>query len=314
MKSEIEIRKGVEKADISINDQNLGKLNPQEIWDLSNELRDFVITNSASFAKLATRSVSCGNFDFQVLAGSHPEFWDLANRGEWEPTTYQVFDRFITRATTFLDVGAWIGSTALYGAQLARETHAFEPDPVAFSELKNNVAANSKTAWRPGLYLHQMAISNFSGAIDLGSRNAKGDSMSSTLLSDEVDSWKVPAQTIKEFVEFNGLEGRELFIKIDIEGGEYELIPSLKSFFSDNNVKVLISLHPEFLLQSIKDSMKGPLKAPRIRAKFHKLHRRLIASLPFENIEHADGRPINTKKQLAKALLLGNFIHEIVAY
>lgn len=312
--TDIEINKNKDKAEVILEGEKLGDFNPQQIWDLAEELRHFTIANSESFSEIPIQNISVGNLNFNVHPLNQPDFWDLVNKGDWEPETYAVFEQFIKADTIFLDIGAWIGSTSLYGAQLAEETHAFEPDPVAFGELKSNMEANAEYSWVKNLKLYPKAISQFTGTAHLGSKNSGGDSMSSVLFADEDQSWKVETIDLESFLKAQNLEGKPLFIKMDIEGGEYELLPSLKDILSKNKTSLFLSLHPEFLLESIRAEVKGRFKELKTRISFYKKHKRLIKSLPYSKIQHADGRPINLQKQLIKALFLGNFPHTILAY
>ncbi len=72
----------------------------------------------------------------------HSKFWRKASSGTWEPETFAVLDRFLDRAHDYLDIGAWIGPTVLYGARKARHVWCFEPDPEAFRALVWNVELN----------------------------------------------------------------------------------------------------------------------------------------------------------------------------
>lgn len=312
--TEIKIKKKDTDAEVFLEGEKLGTLSPQEIWDLSKELRDFAISNASDFSAEALSEIRVNNYSFSVLPLPHPDFWALVHKGKWEPETYAIFDRFLNSESVFLDIGAWIGSTALYGAQIASETHAFEPDPVSFRELEANFQANSDASWFPKIQIHQKAIAVNTGKLKIGSKNEGGDSMSSVLFQNEEQSWKVDSVDLKTLISRRNLEGKPLFLKIDIEGGEYNLIPSLKEFFESQNASVFLALHPEFLLESIRKDTKGIFKEFRVRWVFYKKQSKLIRALPFENLEHVNGRVFNSRKYLLKALITGGFPHTIVGY
>jgi hypothetical protein len=54
-------------------------------------------------------------------------FWDAYEAGDWEPHTVDLFERYLGQTTTFVDVGAAIGATALYAASLAKRVVALVP-------------------------------------------------------------------------------------------------------------------------------------------------------------------------------------------
>lgn len=287
----------------------------QEMLDLSNALRSYVLQHAEEAAEPPLRTVTVGDIAFKVTAADKPDFWDKVDSGNWEPETFCVFDRFIDRDTVFLDVGAWIGSTALYAAPQAKETHAFEPDPVAFAQLQKNLGANQSSAWAQRIELHREAIAPANGLMEMGSRSAKGDSMSSALLAESEDAWKVKTTALDSFLKSKDISGEKLFLKIDIEGGEYALLPALRNLLKRENCAVFISLHPEFLLEQLRASVRGPFREIRVRAAFCKKHRKLLeALLPFSKVTHTNGKPLKRTKELIKALLFAKFTHGLLAH
>jgi FkbM family methyltransferase len=180
----------------------------------------------------------------------HP-FWDDASSKKWEPNTFLIFDRFIDKNHSFIDIGAWIGPTTLYGSQLSKRCYSFEPDPIAFKELKNNVILNPDLKQKIELY--DYCISNKSGKIRFGNRSNFGDSMSSILFSDLKKSLFVKSITLQKFIQQKKINDCN-FIKIDIEGGETIVLPHIKKFLEKNKPTLHLSLHPQFFNDLEKDS------------------------------------------------------------
>ena len=87
------------------------------------------------------RSVTVGGRTFNVVAGRHDNFWDTCEAG-WEATTFEVLTSQPGPASTFVDVGAWIGPMTLVAAACGARVVAYEPDPTAADELAENIAAN----------------------------------------------------------------------------------------------------------------------------------------------------------------------------
>lgn len=162
---------------------------------------------------------------------SHRAFWKRVNAGHWEPHTFRVFDRFVKPDRSCVDIGAWIGPTALYAAQLARQVHAVEPDGVAYAELAVNVAENPALQGR--IFLHRVCIAPRSGPVDLyaggmyhSDTSAFGDSMSGMIAAAHrpgQPSCRVGGITLPEFLTDHAIDDCG-FIKMDVEGGEYSLI------------------------------------------------------------------------------------------
>lgn len=185
---------------------------------------------------------------FGVIPSPNAPFWLNMAGGTWEPETFQVLDRCITEDTTVLDVGAWIGPTALYSAHQARMVYAFEPDPAAFRELEANVAANRHL---PIEIIHA-AVAETHGIVSMGANEA-GDSGSSILRAGRPGTWSIPAIRLDRFVQERDIR-EPLFIKMDIEGYEYALIPHLLPALKGRRFILYLSTHPHILWDSIRAS------------------------------------------------------------
>ena len=178
-------------------------------------------------------------------------FWDGVVNKLWEPNTFQIFDRFIDKDHSFIDIGAWIGPTTLYGCQLSKYCYSFEPDPNAFKELKRNVNLNPHLKTKIKIY--DYCISNKCGKIRFGNRSKFGDSMSSILFNDSKESSSVKSITLQKFIQQNRINDCN-FIKMDIEGGETIVLPHIKKFLAEKKPTLHLSLHPQFFNDLEKDS------------------------------------------------------------
>jgi FkbM family methyltransferase len=182
-----------------------------------------------------------------VVSDDHEdrEFWRVVREGIWEPETFRIFDQFLDRNHCYLDVGAWIGPTVLYGAQLAKWCWAFEPDPVAFQKLEKNLLLNPSI---DNVAVTDEALSAESGFVQFGNNERIGDSTSSALFAHGSDSWRATATTIEKFAAERGMDNCN-FVKMDIEGGEYELIPAMADWLKAYRPTLYLSLHPQFVTE-----------------------------------------------------------------
>lgn len=175
-------------------------------------------------------------------------FWEDVNNGNWEPSTFCIFDKFIDQEHSFIDIGAWIGPTVLYGSQIAKKCYAIEPDPVALIELNENIKLNPNLKAKINIY--DFCINDVCGKVRLGNNNNFGDSMSSILINDEEKSLLVKCLTLQEFILQNKIFDCN-FIKMDIEGAEYIILPQLKEFLKLNKPTMHLSLHPSLYNKNI---------------------------------------------------------------
>ena len=181
------------------------------------------------------------------VADDQPTFWDRVEVGRWEPGTLAVIDRLVDGRTTFLDLGAWVGPTALNAAHLARRVIAVEADPAALDQLHRNLAVNPDLA--PRIEVVPRAVHADEGHVTFGARRKPGDSMSSVLLADADHTWQAATITPRQLADMLAPDER-LVIKMDLEGGEYALLPSLGPLI-DRAKAVVISFHPKILAAAV---------------------------------------------------------------
>jgi FkbM family methyltransferase len=169
--------------------------------------------------------------------GGSEKFWKDFVRGGWEPDTFSIFDKYCSKEHSYLDIGAWVGPTVLYGANLSKKCYAFEPDPTAFNFLKRNVLLNPNLN---NIEIYPTAIAPHTGIIDFGSNTNMGDSMSSILWSK--NSTPVDCITLEDFIVKNNIQDCN-FIKMDIEGGEFSTLPSCRDILQKIKPTLYLSLH-----------------------------------------------------------------------
>jgi FkbM family methyltransferase len=191
----------------------------------------------------AHRKVKLGDVTIAV-ADDQPTFWDRVDGGLWESGTLAVLRAHLDSTAVFLDLGAWVGPTALYAAALGARVIAVEADPAALEQLRRNLTANPALA--PHIEVVPRAVHGSAGTVTLGARRKPGDSMSSTMLADAPVHWRAQTVTpagLRAMIR----DGESLFVKIDIEGGEYELLPKLGPLLAVPGCAILVSFHPKVL-------------------------------------------------------------------
>jgi FkbM family methyltransferase len=205
----------------------------------------------------------------------------------YESNTYKIFEKYIDKNHSCIDIGAFIGSTTLYCAHLANKVYAIEPDPIAFTELKKNVSLN------PGLKekieLYQKCINDKSGKVRFGSIAKGGDSTSSLQFADSETSWIVEGITFNEFISKNKISDCN-FIKMDIEGGETTVLPLMKDYLEKNKPVLYLSLHPLFFIKPVED-MKKIIEVLKI----------------YKNVYTDNGKKIELQDLLSKNKLKGRY-------
>lgn len=205
--------------------------------------------------------ITINDISFEVSPGASihdaANYWTSVNEHAWEPETFAIMQQYLSKSSTYLDIGAWVGPTVLYGAQLCRQCYAFEPDPVAFSGLMNNIVLNPAIT---NVQAQQAAVSGTTGTVAMGAKITPGDSMSSMLWSEQ--SWTVPGISLEDIITQNNIAHCD-FIKMDIEGGEAMALAGKRAFFETYQPVLYLSLHtpwipgPDAFFEMLADTLGG---------------------------------------------------------
>jgi FkbM family methyltransferase len=222
-----------------------------------------------------------------------PAFWDDFSHGVFEPETLCVFDAFLDAEHSYIDIGAWIGPTVLYGCQLARHCYAIEPDPVAYKLLETNVQLNPALCQKVTLF--RGCIAAHCGVATLGNMfsSVGGDTRGSLVYSGVAKGeWNVRSTTLQQFMEVHQIRDCN-FIKMDVEGGESIIVPSIADFLVSDKPTLHLSLHPKYFEDPYEDT-KEILQ--------------ILAHYPY--LLDMEGKPIDPEKLLkdVDSFRLGDFV------
>ncbi len=175
------------------------------------------------------------------------DFWAEYDDGKWEPATHQAIDDYVTPGSTYVDVGAWIGPTVLWAAPRAGRIIAVEPDPIAVELLIQNLAEYDNVEIVVG------AIADHTGVAELAPHGEGFGSSMSRLAGgiNQNNVWDMNAKvvvscwTLQDLFDVCELEDVSL-VKMDIEGGELEVLPTVCPFLAELGIPFLVSLHQEW--------------------------------------------------------------------
>lgn len=169
-------------------------------------------------------------------------FMDALSSGNWENDTYSVFDIVKDPTKTAIDIGAWIGPTAIWLSKNFNKVIAVEADPIALEALKANLKSsnckNVKVIDRPIYSESNVKLffgSNTNREADLGDSTSQLKNESTN-----TDDSEVLTITLNDILK----KAKDVsFIKVDIEGGEEHIIPELFETCSKHNISLWISFH-----------------------------------------------------------------------
>tara|TARA_Y100000590_G_scaffold4055_1_gene5352 strand:+ start:687 stop:1394 length:708 start_codon:yes stop_codon:yes gene_type:complete len=189
--------------------------------------------------------INLKGLNFLVDPTNYQEFWN--NFLKWEKNDLQFVTEIGEENKIFIDVGAWIGPYTLLAAKLGMKVYAFEPDKVAFEELKKNIQLNR--------FKHEPEIFNFglskkfSKAYLYSNTNDFGKSESGLINYKNEKNTKKTQIELKNFlqeidkIKKNNLNLKIKILKIDIEGGEFLFEKNIYDLVRSEKIYCMLSYH-----------------------------------------------------------------------
>ena len=190
---------------------------------------------------------------------NHWRFWRKAARGLWEPQTLECLAQRLEPHMVVCDIGAWIGPTAILAARHCSHVYCFEPDTTAYGELLRNLQLNRIENVTP-FNLALAATDGMRTAASFG--GTRGDSKTSLLAvpdgADAASTMQVMTLSWARWLEL-ARPPRIDFLKIDIEGGEFDLLPSMAADLAARRPTLLLSTHAPYLAPAEREPMMSRL-------------------------------------------------------
>ncbi len=188
-------------------------------------------------------SAFIGGKQYRVAHGND-KFWRKVTDNQWEPYTFTVLDRLLGADSVYLDVGAWVGPTVLFATQRCQRVYGIEPDPVAYERLLVNLRMNGIDS----VQSFHGALGVVNGTVQIANAEDFGNSETRVQAdrgAQESGGVTVLAMDIFSLIEWWGIEKIDL-LKMDIEGAEFDLVPSLIALLPKIKPAIHLSLHAPF--------------------------------------------------------------------
>lgn len=192
-------------------------------WQLRKLFNLFPVDLAISNSKITATGKSCS---VSALINSQ-KMYDFNNM--------HLIKFLLREGGVFFDIGANIGSYTLIAAeQESAFVCSFEPHPLTFQALKNNIGLNGYR----NVQLLNVAVGSKDGHIHL--TNVPGSSTNHIELNEGNNTLKIECVRMDNFCKANNIAPD--YIKVDVEGFELDVIksfgdqlPSVKLFFIEIN-------------------------------------------------------------------------------
>ncbi|MES2284321.1 MAG: FkbM family methyltransferase [Bacteroidota bacterium] len=186
---------------------------------------------------------------------------ELINGESFEENTKDLIMNTVKKGMVVLDIGANIGYYTVKMASIVGDEGkvlAFEPNPLMVKELKNNIELNNLK----NVQIHEIALSNISGSLTFYNPS-KGKEAHGSLKQNNTfdfdDTREVRAERLDDVLKNAGIQKVD-FIKIDVEGAEYEVLAGAKELLFSENKPVIIFESAENLCYAFEHKVFDILK------------------------------------------------------
>jgi FkbM family methyltransferase len=197
------------------------------------------------------------NYDSFEQGAGLPIFEIFLNR-EYEHENIKVQEGDIV-----FDIGANIGIFSLYSLyKSAKEVHSFEPGKKQFEAIKNNLSTFDN------LYVNNLAVTKNKGTTKFYTNESSVTN--STFFKTSEKYVEVNTIDINSYIN-DSLISKIDYLKIDCEGGEYEIIESLDEHFLKEKInKICLEYH----ILDISDNLKLEKLVNKLNRCNFKVHRK----------------------------------------
>lgn len=168
------------------------------------------------------------------------------------PTTYEadnfeLLEEHCKPGAVIIDIGAHIGLFSVIASQVTGEkgkVYAFEPAPSTYGLLQKTVAINHKESV---IETFQKAVGKETGKITFFISDDQADNSNSLVQYKEDRSLHgidVAVTSIDNFVQEKNISRLD-FIKIDVEGAEYDTLQGAVHTLKNLRPVCIVAIHPE---------------------------------------------------------------------
>ncbi len=172
-------------------------------------------------------------------------YWNYFPAG-YEKENFEFLIKNTKEGHIIFDIGAHIGLFSVIAAKVSGingKVYSFEPTPDTYAILKETVRINKlKERVEPV----NKAVSNKEGTTVFYSSDLKGDNSNSLIPHREdriIKGISVSLTTVDAFVSENNIQ-KVNFIKIDVEGAEYDALLGAAQTFKNFKPLCILAIHP----------------------------------------------------------------------
>lgn len=216
--------------------KNLIKENNKILKNIENK---FPIANPPKKKEEEYRFIEINKLYFKVK--NHWFFNEFEAQG-WEPQTYFTYKNYLTKDTTYVDIGTWVGLTIMFASEIGvNKIYGIEANKLSYEITCENCKMNKLT--EKANIDNLCIIDKDNTLVNFGSTNSSETSSASSIKGNQ---WLINSKKLTTYLKENNIQDDKLFIKIDIEGAEELIVEDLKNLAEKKDIIIYLSIHPTF--------------------------------------------------------------------
>lgn len=183
-----------------------------------------------------SKKFTLNNYNTQI---ENEIFWEELT-GNWEKESLELWIKLCDHSQSIFDIGANTGIYALVAKTVnpGAKVYAFEPHPLFFERLKENVISNNYD-----ISCYEKAISNFDGNLSIEDYAVQNQNIS------------VEAVTLNSFISQNNITKVDL-IKIDVETFEPQVMEGFSEYLSQFKPTMIIEILNDEVAEKVFEAVK----------------------------------------------------------
>ena len=188
--------------------------------------------------------VKKNKIEFNVLKNS----WWEKSFNTWEADFFNLLDDKLNNQMIFVDIGSWFGPVTLYASKIVKHVYSIEANPEIFKLLEENILKNVDVFSKINIYNYCLWKEN-NKEIKMSSKDtAPWDTSTVSAFYSDNEKNNIVSKTIiwDTFIKQNNINKID-FIKMDIEGSEKIVLPTMKDYLIEYKPSLILSIHSNLL-------------------------------------------------------------------
>ena len=166
----------------------------------------------------------------------------------WENESFKVYDKYLSKNNILIEIGGWIGGTSMYGCRKSKHVYSIEAETLSFDDMKLNLQTNCTNNYT----LINKAVYNVDNINLIFGKNvffkdskindSTAHLYNNNQISDEY--YLVDTITLESIIQNYQINPSEIgLIKVDIEGGEENILNDLNDIYNKYKIPIYVSFH-----------------------------------------------------------------------